>query len=56
VLGNGSRRHSDLCCSAEFVSANRPQQEIAGSEWASPYQSSSSAEFGDELRLDLLTI
>jgi hypothetical protein len=30
VLGNGSRRHGDLCCSAEFVSANCPQQEIAG--------------------------
>jgi hypothetical protein len=35
VLGNGSRHRSDLCCSAEFVSANCPQQEIADPEWAS---------------------
>ena len=40
----GSRHRSDLCCTAEFVTANRPQQEIASPDWASRYQSSSSAE------------
>jgi hypothetical protein len=56
VLGNGSRHRSDLCCTAEFVTAKSPAAGNRQSGLGEPVSKFLIRRIGDELRLDLLII